>query len=316
MAVTPRPQSARFRWEVVFLVLVAAACGGIAGAAAGFFVSGSRVVQVPVQVVRPTTTSTVPVVQVPTTTFALIPVERTPAALVLPPAFLTRRASPVASLYRTPKGTAIDDRLLDDSHLLGQAVALTSDGWFVTTASAIQDVPLAGLTLWDDGQAFTVSQGVLDTMNGTAYLKTAAIGLTPVAFAQVGELTGSEAVWTEARPDELEPAAVLNVQYRPFASDSFSSENATRRIIVSGTSIDGDVGSAAWDPDGSLIGLVESAAGEPVRLIPASSIDASFSSFLSTGQISHASLGVHAIDLADMRFAGSRGTLPFSGAWI
>lgn len=316
MAVTSsHPSPKRFRPEVVFLVVVAAMCGALSGAAAGFLVSETRVIETPVQVVR-TTTTTTPIVPLSTTTLALVPATRTPATAVVPPAFLSRRSSPIATLYHVPKGTTIEDRMLDTDHPLGQAIALTSDGWFVTSADVLTSVPLANVTLWHDGASYPIERGILDSSNGTAYLKTSASGLTPTAFAHVAEFSGSEAVWTETRAGQLAPAVVLDVRYRFAPSESASSESIARRIVVSGMSVAGDAGSAVWDPDGSLVGLVESAAGEPTRLVPASSIAASFASLLATGSIAHASLGVRAIDLADIRFAGSRGTLPMQGAWI
>jgi S1-C subfamily serine protease len=255
-------------------------------------------------------------VPAPTTTISLIPVERTPSTPVLPSAFLSRRASPVAEIFRAPKGTAIEDRFLTDDRLLGEAVALTSDGWFVTTAVTLQNVHLADIVLWQNGQSYTVDHGFLDSLNGTAYLKISAGGLTPTAFAHVADLTGAEAVWTEVRPGELDPHVVLDVRFRQAPYDSVSSEVAVRRLVLSGVSESGDLGSPVWDPDGSLVGLVESTPGTAVRLIPASTIAASFDSLLANGQITHASLGVRAIDVADVRVAGSRGDVPVSGAWL
>lgn len=302
--------------ESVIWIVIAAICGGLAGAAAGFVTGSIRIVEAPVAVPLSRATSTPPLPSTPTSTFALVPVAQRPAAALVPSAFLTRRSSSVASVYKKPKGTTIEDRALGNDRLLGQAVALTADGWFVTNAAAIQGLHVADLTVWHDGSSFTVSRATIDHLNGTVFLKTNATGLPAAAFVHSGELAIGQESWIESRAGQLAPAVTVDLRDRLTPNDSVSSEVATRRIRLNGTSAAGDVGGAVWDPSGSLIGLIESAVGEQVRLVPAATIGASFASLLSTGQIQHAVLGVRAIDLADLRIDGSRGDLPMTGAWI
>jgi len=317
MAVTTSSSTQkRFRIEVVFLTLVSTVCGALAGGAAGLYASQTRIIiTAPVQVIH-STTSTTPTTVTPTTTISLIPATRTPTTPLLPPAFLSRRSSSVAEIFRLPKGTALEDRLLTDDRLLGQAVALTSDGWLVTTSAALQSLHLADLVVWHQGHAFPVDRGMIDSLNGTAFLKITGDGFTPTAFAHSADIVGTEAVWQESRAGQFEPKIVKDVRYRRVPTEAVSSETATRRIVLSGTSAEGDAGGAVWDTDGALVGLLESGKDESTRVIPASSIASSFSMLLSNGVITHASLGVHAIDVVDFALAGSRGDLPTSGAWV
>ena len=89
-----------------------------------------------------------------------------------------------------------------------------------------------------------------------------------------------------------------------------------RRVSLNGVSAAGDRGGGVWDANGQLVGIVDSAAGQEVSLIPAASIASSFSSLLGKGSVSHAVLGVRTLDLAVMKLVGSRDTLPAAGALI
>jgi len=301
--------------HTLFLLTTSALCGALAGAAAGFATSSLQpAYPVPAVIRAGSTTSTVEAPKAPTSTFAFVPLERRSTGPLLPPAFAKRSVSAIASIYRKPKGTALEDRALSDDRLLGQAVALTSDGWFVADAAALDGLRLADLTLWRDGTAFSVERGVIDHLDNVMFLKTNASNLPTSAFAHLQDLQPGAEIWLETRPGELAPTIVRNVDART-SSDPVSSEIVARRVIMDAATMAGDVGGAAWDPNGSLVGIIESKAGERVRLIPGSSIGASFNSLLTNGEIRHASLGILSIDLADLRIDGTR-DVPASGALV
>ena len=165
------------------LILLAAVCGGLAGGFAGYFAASSEIQVRPPATVATGTSSGLKVLA-PTSTFSLVQVERPVLASIVPPAFLQRRASAVGTLYRAPKSSAaIDDRLLTDDRMLGQVVAMTSDGWFITTASAIGASKAADLVIWYGGAAYPVASGVIDHLNGTVYLKTTAKDVPAASFS-------------------------------------------------------------------------------------------------------------------------------------
>lgn len=299
--------------RTVFLLVLAATAGALAGTAAAFMVapySATGLVSTPppatIAPPAPTSTSSEP---------SLVRLQPRLAESLLPPGFLTRRASPVATVYRRAKGATVEDRILTDDRMLGQAVALTSDGWFVT-AAAVASAPIADLTVWHDGKAYPVTNGISDRVNGTVYLKVASSELSVPAFGDVLDLAPGSEIWTERRARSFSPSLATSLTERMGSADAASSDVATRRIALDGTSAKGDLGSPAWNPGGALIGIVESAPGEPVRIIPSSSISASFSSLLAGGSIRHASLGVRTVDLSSWRVDGDRGTLPTRGALI
>ncbi len=303
--------------QTIPLLLVAAVCGALAGATAGFFTVNIPELQVtPIVVSHPATVIATSTSLTSSPSLSLIPVVNQPSLQLLPVDAFKRGPSSVAVLYRKPSGQALEEKFLGPDRLLGRAVALTSDGWFVTAAQNISNISLTNLVLWNNGQAYTVQAGIADSLDQTVFLKTKAVGLTAAAFANVQGVTRGTAVWTEAQPDEFMPHSVASVSARVSPNDDVSSEFAARRIKLDGITLAGDRGAAVWDPNGSLVGVVDSAVGEPLHLIPSTSIAFSFQSLLSTGGITHAFLGVRAIDLASIRFDGSRNLWPLTGALI
>ena len=298
-------------------LLIGAASGGIAGYIVSVAVQGQPVAsQLHPSTSTVATASATSTTAAPTSTLSLIPLERSSATPLVPPAFLKRRVPSVASLYRRPaKGSA--DQTLGADRLLGQAVAVTSDGWFVTTASIFDQLPAADVVLWHDGIAYDLTQGMTDSLSGVVFLKVAANDLTPPAFAQAQDLSPGAELWIEARPGEFSPSVALSASDRISPNDSISSEMATRRVDVASIALHGDIGGAAWDPDGSLVGILDGKDNDRTRLIPASAIASSFSSLLNSGRIVHAYLGVHAVDLASLHSAATS-TLgePTTGALV
>jgi S1-C subfamily serine protease len=205
--------------------------------------------------------------------------------------------------------------LLTREALLGQAVALTADGWLVTTASAIQNVKMADLVVWRGGVSGTVEKGILDRASQTVFLKTSLKGLPSAAFARIQDLVPGAAMWVETDLESFQPQVVTGLMGRSAYADAASSEFASRRIILNGPS---QVlpGTPVWDPNGSLVALMESRTDGSSSAIPVASVAASFTGLLLDGEIHHALLGVRTLDLAVSRIDGDRAGLPLAGAYI
>jgi S1-C subfamily serine protease len=297
--------------------VIAGVCGGLAGGAAGFYASADVIgYQVPDSLTVATTTLPAEPDAKPTSTISLIQVERPALASVVPPAFLKRRASSIATLYRAPKAGTLDERILDEERMLGQTVALTSDGWFVTSAENLAGLKLADLAVWYGEASYPVTKGFIDKVNSTAYLKTDVRDIQAATFSNIRYLTRGSEVWTELRQGEMAPMVVLNLGGRVATEGPVSSEIAARRIILSGAAWQNDRGGGVWDMSGQLVGIVESKAGAGLRVIPSTSLVSSLSSLLQAGEIRHAALGVRALDLGTIRLSGPRDDLPPNGALI
>lgn len=297
------------------LIILAAAAGALAGAIAVLIIIPANYSLFRDQ---GSATSTLFGVKTTGTTAepTLVRVESRLAAPLLPPKFLTRRASPVAAIYRKPVGLGWEERSLTEDKMLGQAVALTSDGWLVSTAGAVGANSRAELTVWLDGKSFTPQRLLKDKTNNTVFIKIQASDLSSPVFGEVMDLAAGSELWLETRASAFSPSLAVVLNKGLPDVESVSSEKAVRRIVLHGLTQDGDQGAPAWDVQGALIGIVESRSGERISIIPASSIVPSFSSLLNTDAVKHAALGVYAVDLGAWRIEGDRGILPDRGAWL
>lgn len=299
----------------LFVLISATAAGALAGTVAALLLYPSTTVYtVPARTGTAASTLVVPTSTAPV--ISLVPVERRSALPLVPPAFLQRRSSPVATLYRKTKGGTLDERLLGPDRLLGHAVALTSDGWFVTSASVFSGVHMVDVSVWEGGTSYPITHGVVDTLDNVAFFKTDADSLAIPAFAQANETSMGEQMWIETDPQAFAPDVIVSASARITANEYSSSEVAARRFVLSTQTPANGWGGAVWDSNGSLVGIIESKAGESVRIVPAADIAASFSSLLQSNEIRHASLGVTALDLGDARIDGTRGDIPSNGALL
>lgn len=72
-------------------------------------------------------------------------------------------------------------------------------------------------------------------------------------------------------------------------------------------------GAPVWDSTGAFVGIVDSGAGDSLRVLPVASVASSFTSLIDTGVIRHAFLGVRGLDLSLVQIDGDRGGLPLRG---
>lgn len=299
--------------------LVGGVCGGVAGGVVSRWVT-------PVPAVAPTSTSSTSATStadLSSTTsstvsvISLVPVERRAANPLLPPAFFKRRIAGVGVLYRKPKGVAMADRALGADRFLSNAVSLTSDGWFAAPASTFDGLHLADVVLWHSGVSYAIDRGSIDHVSGVAFFHVAATGLSAPAFTQSRDASVGGEVWLEPQPNGFVPGVVLDIGGRIAPNDAASSEIVSRRMTLDAVSLSMDRGGAVWDPNGSLIGIIENTkGGERVRVIPASAIANSLSSILSHGDVTHALLGITAIDVGVARFDALQNPLPSQGALV
>jgi hypothetical protein len=309
----PRPSSVEFRRTV--LTLIASMIGGaLAGAIAGWTVVPVEVGQSstsahPTPPSAPTTSSTTPEVTV-------IPLVRTPQPTLIPAPFAQQHSSAVAALYHRGKGT--EEGLLTNDRLVAQAVAVTSDGWFVVPSSALQGLRPADLVLWHEGHAASTTHIVIDHDGGVAFLKTVLSDVDAPAFARATDVTPGLAVWLERRSRQFEPSGITALNQPLQSLDGVSSETVVRRGSLSGRMTSaGDMGAPIWSANGALVGLLSSSAGQPLSYLPVSAWSGSLSSLLSTGEIRHALLGVRGVNISWAAFDTSRNpNAPTQGAWL
>jgi serine protease Do len=242
----------------------------------------------------------------------VVSVDRKPLEPLVPPAFADRRSSSVAAIYRRTAGADV----LSEDFLLGQAVAVTSDGWFVTPAASVDGLALGDMVLWHDGVAAPVERGIMDERASVVFLKTNLENLTAPGFAKYEDVTSGLAVWIERRAGSFEPMSVFALGVETGEIRAVSSRTAARRPSLSGAAFSGDLGAPVWGNGGSLIGLISSAPGQRIAYIPASAWAPSLFGIFSEGAVKHADLGVLSADLTAVRLVERDPALPERGAWI
>ncbi len=281
----------------ILLIIIAAACGGLAGGAAGFYASTfdyGRTSNLEQQIKNSLESRNA------TSTVSVIKVERPALSTIVPSIFVKRGTSAVASVYHVPTGKAAG-ALLDDTALLGQSVALTSDGWFVTPAATLADLKLSDAVLWFGHKTYPIEKGIVDNLDGVVFIKINATDVPVYSFSRVQDLAAGAELWSEKRPSEYAPSVATDLNFNLAPNSYVSSEASARRIGISGAAFAGDRGAPVWNDEGQLVGIIESKAGEQLRLVPASLIASSLPTLLTDGQIKHAYLGVVTLDLANAK---------------
>ncbi|MFA5129933.1 MAG: PDZ domain-containing protein [Patescibacteria group bacterium] len=307
--------TAEFRSSLV-TIAASALCGALAGS-----ISGSIFAQLPAQSVavqQTSTSSTATPMGIGATTtdstnpdIKVVSIEPSAPQQITPPVFKDR--SPAAGiLYHV---SAKQGMFLRESDMIGQAVALTSDGWFAVPLSAIKGLKLSEIVIWKEGKVSHPTKGIADTAASIAFLKTDLKNDSTPAFARFSDLARGMSAWVERRPGNYDPEIIASLNEDESTSGSISSEQAQRRLVLSGTSTPGDVGAPVWSSEGVLIGIVSSSNGA-LRVLPSSAwTPALFSAFVE-GSILFPTLGVRDVDLSFVRLANAPANLPARGAWL
>jgi S1-C subfamily serine protease len=308
-----------FRFAIFVLISIVAGAGS--GALAGWIAGSVRqqlMASEPTPVVASSTstesgiqtTSTVP--QTTEQKLTVVQVDQIPPEAIVPPAFSGQETS-VAVLYKKPaKGI----RVFRDEDALGQAVAVTSDGWFVAPFDSIESLRMAEVVLWYQGKAFVVTRGVADHRGSVAFLKVDSKDTKAPSFARFQDVTKGLSVWVERRPGSFEPPSIMSLVGEVDGLIGDSSDIGARRPLLSSLSSLQDSGAPVWAGNGSLVGLISVKKEGASRFIPSSAWAPSLFGIFSDGVIAHATLGVTAVDLSSVRLVTSIEGLPERGAWI
>lgn len=252
----------------------------------------------------------------PTTTqIRLVPLQMEDFTLRAIPESIFNRRSPVGVVYAHKK-TAVSQNFLAEDEQLGRAVALTSDGWFVTTRNVLENTKVTDLLIWHAGRAYQVEKGILDKSTNAVFLKTNARDLSVTAFADYWSSRTGLAAWLEPSAEQFAPSSIIAIRHI-FHSEPVSSDKPERRIVAMGDLKSLELGSPLWDAKGALIGLVESSADGRLFIVPGSSLSSSLQSIMAGGAVERANLGVYSMDLAVARLIGEQvKDFPNRGAWL
>lgn len=255
-------------------------------------------------------TSTEPAIRV-------IPVvERRAANPQYPSIFSSRHWSPVLTLVKKPTGKN-DEAYIHSQKAVSRVVAVTTDGWLVTTKSALASIRVGDVEIDWNGELYPIFSIIRDTATDLVYLKIQANNLPVPAFVRAADVASGLGVWAEPAPQRLYPDLIADI--RLHAADALSSEKTARRFLVAGSYAADAAGGALWDSGGQFVGLLEAPSfGGGWNVIPAGLIPDVLSALLSGGEIVHPFLGVRGVDLSTVSFqrSSSNAQIPTQGVWL
>lgn len=296
--------------KVLGMVGVSAVVLGVIGGAAAGALSANILISPRIDrladLVSAGATTTKPVEPPPV---VIVPLESRPITASYPQAFLDRNTSSLLRVVRRVRG-ASEEAMLASDRVLGNAAALTSDGWLLVPESVVANVRIADLGVVWRGRVVPVEKGMRDTSTGLVYLKFAGSDLPAVSFVRASDIVSGAAVWVERSPGVLVPELIADQAVHSQVIGS--SERAGRRFQL--TTSGYPAGSAVWDSAGRLIGIVESK--DASLVVPSGVSGSTLSGIISDNAIRRASLGLRTLDLSDLVFENPSSSLPLIGSWV
>lgn len=242
----------------------------------------------------------------------MVQVDQVPPDSIVPPAFSHQETS-VASVYVKP-GKSV--RVFRDEDLIGQAVAVTSDGWFVMPLDLIGSRKIADLVFWYKGKVYAPQRGVIDHRGSVVFMRVDSKDTRAPSFARFQDVTRGLSVWVERRPGNFETSLITALSQEADGLIGISSDVGARRPSLSVGASKQDIGAPIWASNGSLVGLTIVGKDGKANFIPSSAWAPSLFGIFSDGVVTHAALGVHAVDLSSVRLVSPIEGVPDRGVWI
>lgn len=245
-----------------------------------------------------TTTPAVPQVEV-------VPISSRPLLSALPKE-LTNQPSSAARIVR--RAAALEaDGYLQPEQVIGTAVAVTSDGWFVLPASILEGEAINTISLAIRGGLAPTTKAIRDKSTGLVYVKVDVQNLTSANFVRPNLVEEGTTLYAESSPTTFVPVALSDLT---FAEGSQTSEIQSRRMRVIVSKDANLFGSPLRDASGRVVGIVDvfDAVHGSWLVIPVGTVPSDIASIVSEGVIRRATLGVRGVDLAQTTLSTSTST--------
>lgn len=235
----------------------------------------------------------------------VVPVSSRPLLSALPKELTSQPSSAVQVVKRAKELEA--EGLIQDEQVLGEAVAVTSDGWFVLPASITNGQAMANLSLVIRGGLAPVKKAIRDKSTGLTYLKVDATNMTASNFVRPTLIEEGATVYAESSPKIFIPTALSDLSYAP---GNQSSELQSRRLRVMLPMDAKLTGAPLRDASGRVVGIIDAfdTVSGSWLAIPVGTVASDSSSIVSEGVIRRATLGVRGIDLVQTTLATATST--------
>ena len=217
---------------------------------------------------------------------------------------VTAIAPSAVDIYvRKAPSTSVLNQAYTPKDIRASGVVFTSDGWIITSGSAIADTRREQLVVSQGGKIYNVDQIISDKVSGIAFLKIAASNLSVVVMGDSDEASSGQLAVVVSQNQRAAVTTILDSKYRQIGSSSdyeLSSEAYAYRFILASDGTGITAGSPLTNLGGEVIGIVGSidAAVKRVSVIPINYLSVVSASMLRTGSVVRPILGISYVDIA------------------
>ncbi len=207
----------------------------------------------------------------------------------------------VLGLYLKKKtGKVLLDNLYSADELLGQSFVLTSDGWLISSSSAVNKTQKEMAVIYNN-KVYDIEKIVRDEQANCVFIKINAQNLPVVKLADIQNLLiGQQVFVVDSHNKEIYLANVIDKSYRPGAENNnqiISSEDIDKYLLINKTLPENMAGSPIFNLEGSIIGFWDESVAANSKVIPANYLNQVLNQVLKGEEIKRPYLGIKYVDL-------------------
>lgn len=221
---------------------------------------------------------------------------------------LSKVRAQVIGFYKAKPTGGILDSLYLEKDFLGSGVVATSDGWLLTHQAVLGKTE-GVVAVTSDKTIYQIQKKILDPFSGLVLIKIQATGLSPVKFADLSEMPGTEALIVARYSIQNHGSDLIKDYIRKFGyhdqskgSDFLLSTERVERYLKMSASLDSIYnGAAVINNKNEIVGLLFDSGRDTIDLgVPAFYLKSAVSNFLSTSdKILRSSIGLNYLDLTE-----------------
>jgi serine protease Do len=222
--------------------------------------------------------------------------------------------------YNRKAGSALSDNLFLAADMVGQAFVLTSDGWLISSTSALSDSK-DNFIIYYSNKAYPIEKIVRDELIDTAFIKINAQNLPVIKLADLQNVTNGQQIFVfNSYYQQINLANIIDrsyIQVRDKSDLILSSENLEKRILSDKIFPANLVGSPVFNLEGEIVGLYDKSGPATSQIIPINLISSVVNQVLREEKLTRPYLGVYYVNLnRAVSINNSDQNMPSKGAYI
>lgn len=178
--------------------------------------------------------------------------------------------------------------------VLGYGAVISDDGWVIVDASVLEGMtePSTQVVMWIRGQTYAVSFVVRDVRTRAVMMKTEAVNLSPIPFADTQEIRAGEMVFAVTANGSVSPTAVTESDYPLTLVPTKAEEFSTQWMLTSEVA---SLSEPLVNGAGELVGLVQ---GDSIAAMPLHHTVEALRDILRGNTVMYVDFGAYVVDLA------------------